>query len=202
MSLLVRVRDPRDGRAWEQFVEIYRPMLYGYCRRQGLQDADATDLAQDVMQAVAGAVARPAGGFEYDPAKGMFRDWLFTVTRNKLRRFFDRRQRRPAEEGSGRSEVQRVLAEQPAPQESEEWGAEYRRHLFEWAARQARSEFKDTSWRAFLLTAVEGRTAKDAADLTGLSEGAVYTARSRVLARLRELVATVDEQGGPDPVTL
>lgn len=67
-SLLVRLRDPRDASAWTQFVEVYAPLVYGYARKQGLQDADAADLSQEVLRAVAGAVSH----LEYDPAAGRF----------------------------------------------------------------------------------------------------------------------------------
>ena len=55
LSLLVRLCDARDDGAWAQFVEIYAPLVYGYARKHGLQDADAADLTQDVLQAVSGA---------------------------------------------------------------------------------------------------------------------------------------------------
>jgi len=79
-SLLVRLRDPRDECAWKEFIDLYAPLIYGYLRKQGLQDADAADLSQEVLTAVAGAV----GGLEYDPQRGAFRNWLFTVVRRKL----------------------------------------------------------------------------------------------------------------------
>ena len=57
-SLLVRLRDPGDNAAWGEFIDLYVPLVYGYARKQGLQDADAADLAQEVLSAVAGAVGR------------------------------------------------------------------------------------------------------------------------------------------------
>ena len=111
-SLLVRIRDPRDGVAWGEFVDIYGPLVYDYGRRRGLQDADAADLTQDVLRAVAAAADR----FAYDPARGAFRSWLFTVTRTKLldsvrraaaRRSRDRRHRRPQASGSEGSRILR-----------------------------------------------------------------------------------------------
>ena len=79
-SLLVRLRDPRDEGAWREFIDLYAPLIYGYARKQGLQDADAADLSQEVLRAVAGAMDR----LDYDPRRGAFRNWLFTVVRNKL----------------------------------------------------------------------------------------------------------------------
>ncbi len=46
-SLLLRLRDAQDGGAWREFVDLYAPLVYGYARKQGLQDADAADLSQD-----------------------------------------------------------------------------------------------------------------------------------------------------------
>src|SRR5437016_14612083 len=79
-SLLLRLRDPLDEEAWRHFVDLYAPVVYGYARKQRLQDADAADLCQEVLRAVAGAVGR----LDYDPARGSFRNWLFTVVRRKL----------------------------------------------------------------------------------------------------------------------
>lgn len=46
-SLLFRIRDPKDAQAWTQFVQLYAPLLHSYGMKNGLQDADAADLAQD-----------------------------------------------------------------------------------------------------------------------------------------------------------
>jgi RNA polymerase sigma-70 factor (ECF subfamily) len=54
--LLLRIRDAQDDRAWTQFVEIYGPLVYGYARQHGLQDADAADLLQEVLRSVARSV--------------------------------------------------------------------------------------------------------------------------------------------------
>src|SRR4051812_41753867 len=102
-SLLVRLRDPHDEAAWGQFVDLYTPLIYAYARKQGLQDADAADLSQEVLRAVAGAVGR----LEYDPARGAFRNWLFTVVRRKLSNWRAAAANRAC--GSGDTDVQRLL---------------------------------------------------------------------------------------------
>jgi RNA polymerase sigma-70 factor (ECF subfamily) len=186
--LLARIRDPKDGRAWAEFVDLYAPLVYGYARRQGLQDADAADLTQDVLRAVAGA----AGRLEYDPGRGRFRGWLFTVVRNKLRNFQTARGRR--EQGTGDTAAHERLQQAPAPEVPGDWDREYERRLFAWAAERVRGGFAEPTWQAFWRTAVEGQKPRDVAAGLGLSVGAVYVARSRVLARLRKEIDELQAQ--------
>jgi RNA polymerase sigma-70 factor (ECF subfamily) len=187
LSLLVRIRDRGDGRAWSEFVELYAPLVYALARRHGLQDADAADLTQDVLR----TVARVAPRFAYDPGRGSFRGWLFTVTRNQLRKWTNARQRHPS--ASGGDEERRWLAEHPAPAEEEAWEQEYRERLFAWAAERVRPVCQPRTWEAFWQTAVEDRDPRVVARSLGLSVGAVYIARSRVLARLRDQVRQAEE---------
>jgi RNA polymerase sigma factor (sigma-70 family) len=182
-SLLLRIRDAHDGQAWTQFVELYAPLVYGFARKRGLQDADAADLTQEVLRAVARAVGR----LEYDPQRGSFRSWLFTVARNKLANFLTRR--RP--DGAG-VDSQEVLAEQPAREEVDLWEQEYQQRLLAWAAEQVRGQFAEPTWKAFWQTAVEGKNPRETATALGMSVGAVYIARSRVLARLKEQVQQLE----------
>src|SRR5678810_1480276 len=65
--------------AWQEFVNLYGPVIYGFARKRGLQDADAADLMQDVLRSVSGAIGR----LDYDRNQGTFRGWLFTISRNK-----------------------------------------------------------------------------------------------------------------------
>ena len=183
-SLIVKLRDPADTDAWCEFVTLYEPLIYRLARRKGLQDADARDLCQEVFRTVAQAIER----WDLDPARGSFRGWLSRIARNLLVNFLTRRPYRLR--GSGSTSVQDLLEAQPAqdPSATALFEAEYRRRLFRWAADQARGEFATTTWQAFWQTAVEGRPPRDVAAELGLSVGAVYIARSRVLARLRRRI--------------
>jgi RNA polymerase sigma-70 factor (ECF subfamily) len=73
--------------------------------------------------------------------------------------------------------------------------AEYRRQLFVWAAEEVRGEFAVSTWQAFWQTAVEGQEIKTAAAELNISTGAVYIARSRVIARLRERIEEFEKDG-------
>ncbi len=193
-SLLTRIRDPRDGVAWAEFVDVYGPLVYDYGRRRGLQDADAADLTQDVLRAVAAA----AGRFAYDPARGAFRSWLFTVTRRKL--LDSARRRRPGDRGTGDPDAQKRLEEEEdvrsvGGDEWDEWDQAFRQRLLDWAAERIRGEFRPATWRAFWLCAVEGCAPGEASASLGMSVGAVYAAKCRVLARLREEIGRARRDG-------
>jgi RNA polymerase sigma factor (sigma-70 family) len=188
-SLLVQLRDGSNHVAWQEFVRLYGPVVYGFARNRGLQDADAADLVQDVMRSVMGAIGR----FDYDRHQGTFRGWLFTITRNKVFNFLSARRIRP--QASGDSGTNRLLAEHPdAASESDQWEMEYQRRIASVAMNRVKGEFQDKTWRAFWLTAVEGIAAADAARQVGISPGAVYVAKSRVLARLKEEVEAIERQ--------
>lgn len=181
-SLIARLADPRDRTAWQQFVELYGGLVYGFARNHGLQDADAADLTQEVLLTLAGA----AGRWQYDPARGPFRHWLYGVTRHKLARFLERRGRQPV--GSGDTNAIQRLDEEPGhePDLEAAWEQEYQRQVFRVAAEEVKEGFAPTTWQAFWRTAVEGKSAAEVATELGLSIGAVYVAKSRVLARVAE----------------
>ena len=178
-SLLVRVQDRHDRQAWAEFVEICTPLVYRLCRKYGLQDEDAADVAQDVLLGVAAKIPQ----FEYDRRRGSFRSWLLTISRRRLCDFFNTRQRHP--QGSGKTAVHQMLESEPDRQEQSRWDNEVQRRLFDWAAQQVRVEFENSTWQAFWQTAVEAVPAKVVAGRLEMSLGAVYVAKSRVIGRLR-----------------
>jgi RNA polymerase sigma factor (sigma-70 family) len=187
-SLLLRLRNPRDGAAWKEFVELYAPLVYGYARKQGLQDADAADVSQEVL----GAVVSSIGRLEYDPARGAFRNWLFTVVRRRLADWREAQQKRI--QGSGDSATHHLLHECVSPHDVEaDWEAVWKRQVFLWACEQVRKDVAAATWEAFWKTAVEGQPGKQVAADLSLTVAAVYHARSRVLSRLKELVQSKKE---------
>ncbi len=183
-SLLIRIRDRADHVAWSQFVDVYQPLIHGFARKHGLQEADAADLTQDVLRAVAISVC----GLDYDPRRGTFRGWLFTVVRNKLRDFLEVRRRQV--QGTGDTAVQQSLNALPTPPDGPEndWEQDYQSRVFTWATEQVRNAVQETTWQAFWQTAVEGKSGQEVARSLGLSVAAVYLAKSRVMTRLKEKV--------------
>ncbi len=188
-SLLIRVRDPADRAAWQEFVEIYRPVILRLAQHKGMQAADAEDIAQEVLTVVAKAVEQ----WEHDPQRAKFRTWLHRVATNVILNALSRGK---PDRGAGGPSLQAALTQKESRDgpDSDLLRLEYRREVFRWVARQVRKEFRQDTWDAFWLTAVQGQSVDVAAKELGKDCGAIYTARSRVMQRIREIAAEYEEE--------
>lgn len=183
-SLILRLPDAANVAAWDEFVAIYGPLVFRMARRQGLQPTDADDLVQEVFASVAKSVAQWLDRKD----RGSFRAWLVRIARNAAVNFLTRR--RHGTQGKGGEQSQSLLAgiEATGGQLSSEFDLEYRREVFRWAADQVQSIVSSATWQAFWLTHMENRPIAETAKQLGTSEANVYIARSRVMARLKEMV--------------
>jgi RNA polymerase sigma-70 factor (ECF subfamily) len=187
-SLLRRAKE-RDAAAWERLTAIYSPLVYQWCRRAGLQSNDAADVAQEVFRSVVTAL----DGFRKERPEDSFRGWLRTITRNKIRDHFRAGAADAAARGGTTAHVQLQQAPEKAPSlEDRESGRQLSSQLARRAVALMESDFAETTWRSFWLTAVEQQPAAAVAAQLGISVPAVYMAKSRVLRRLREELDGLD----------
>jgi RNA polymerase sigma-70 factor (ECF subfamily) len=212
LSLLERIKAD-DQQAWQRLVGLYSPLVCHWCARWQVTGADADDVVQDVFVAVAAGIEkfqrpRPAGAPSVPPsepqpigsvashapsaatgpeATGTFRGWLGAITRNKLRDFYERRQRQPAAQGG--SDVHRLLQEIPDSTLSNDAAdAAQLSDVYHRALELIRGDFEDHTWQAFWRTAVDNQTPAEVAPALGMSKVAVRQAKARVLRRLKEEV--------------
>lgn len=188
-SLLLQVQAGDDPKAWDEFVAVYRPVVYRLARRRGLQDADAEDLAQQVLV----SVARSIESWEKRDESTRFRHWLRTVAKNAILNMLTRG---PKERPAGSTSVQEFLNQQGNGDSDVERDLEleYRREIFFRAAAQVKSEIATDSWKVFELAVIEDIPIEQVAATLGKSVGAVYAARSRVMKRLRRHVEDMENQ--------
>ncbi|MFO0823908.1 MAG: sigma-70 family RNA polymerase sigma factor [Gemmataceae bacterium] len=185
-TLLARLRQvPGDPVAWTAFVDRYGGKIYSWCRRWGLQEADARDVTQNVML----ELTRQMRNFEYD-ASGSFRGWLKTVAYRAWRDYLSSRKRVPPDgQDSVLNELIDTAASNDLIRRLEE---EADREILELAMAQVQLRVQPHIWKAFVLTAIEGMSGAEVAVKLGMQVGSVWVARSKVQKFLREEVRRID----------
>jgi RNA polymerase sigma factor (sigma-70 family) len=188
-SLLLRLGNSRDHEAWLEFVTLYEPVIYRLLRQRGLQDVDARDVMQELLLAVSRNIQR----WQPQKEQASFRSWLQRVARNLVINWLKNRQRRDVAVGS---DLHDLLERVPAPdsQETVEFDRELRRATFQQASQQVQTEVQPTTWQAFWETGVAGASPAEAAAKLGMSIGAVRVAKCRVVARMKAIIAEMEEK--------
>lgn len=192
-SLIRRVAN-RDPEAWRRFTRLYGPLVFHWCRQQGLSEHDSADVMQDVFVSVARAVA----AYE-DRAGCRFRGWLWTITRNQIVTFIRKRARQGMPDGGTQNwqqllNVAESLADDPDQFTSQlELDALYRRGL-----ELVKQEFRPRTWEIFWRNVVEDRPTGAVAEEFGVSANSVRQTRSRVLRRIRQELGDQSSFGTSD----
>jgi RNA polymerase sigma-70 factor (ECF subfamily) len=185
-SLLERLRaGARDERAWAEFVHRYGARILGWCRKWHLQEADA----QDVTQTVLLKLAERMRTFVYDPGRS-FRAYLKTLTNYALSDFLADRTGAAAVGGSGALEV--IQAAEARTDLAQEVSAAFDQEIVERAMELVRERVEPHTWRAFHLTAIEGRSGAEVAQELDMKVATVFKARSKVQQMLREEIRLLD----------
>ena len=173
LSLLIQLRNPNEA-AWDRFVELYTPLLFYWTNCSGLQSHDAEELVQEVFIALLQALPN----FRHDGTHS-FRAWLRTVLKNKWTDLCRKRARLPPGDG--------VLSSVAAPSEIidlEE--SEFRAHLIHRALELVQAEVGEQTIAVFKATAIENQPIAQVAAAHGVTENTIYSARRRVMQKLRE----------------
>lgn len=178
--------------AWEDFYGIYWGPILGYARKLGLNDADANDVLQETMVALMEILPR----FQYDRAKGKFRNFLLTIVHRKCLAAFRRKERR---QEIVLEEMNEPSVEAAQPGEGPDESVWREAMMYEALRRlEADPRIRRETLEAFRAYVVEGKPAAEVATAFGIKENALYQIRSRILARLREEVETLVQMAAMD----
>jgi RNA polymerase sigma-70 factor (ECF subfamily) len=182
-STLLREVRQHDPDAWERLVGMFSPLIYDWCRQQGVQATNAPDVMQDVFR----VVFRDIGKFRCERPGDSFRGWLWTVTRNRICDHFRTRSRQA--EAYGGTDAWQRLEQLPDHEPESDTGSDTSQITaspLHRALELVRNDFGATTWQAFWRVAVERHAAADVASDLGISVNAVRKAKARILRRVRE----------------
>jgi RNA polymerase sigma-70 factor, ECF subfamily len=180
-SLLLRAQTGETD-AWKDLTDLYRPLILAWLARQGVPAWDLEDLCQDVLL----SVVKNLPGFQHSGQRGAFRAWLRTIVCSRTVDYWRAIDARPqASGGSGATAALQQIAD-PDSELNRQWDHEHDRYVLHCLLDLIEQEFEPITLRAFRRLALDGASGAQAADELGLSVAAVYVAKSRVLARIRQ----------------
>ena len=181
----MRIKDPRDARAWSEFHDLYAPLLYHYARARGLDHDDAEDVRSKCYE----SIVRHMPEFEYDKRKGGFKAWLRTLVTNRVIDHFRKRREQIAESG----DLRNLPANDPSPDEIFE--DHWRLHHLRFCLERVRHRVSGKTLEVFHLLTNERQSVADVCGQLDMNTNQVYKAKARVLNMIREemvLLGTLD----------
>jgi len=181
VSLLERLCREPDEPHWQRIVAVFTPVLSRWGSRLGVPAADCEDLLQDVYT----ILFRELPEFRYDPAKS-FRAWLWTVFHRQTLAWRKRQTRNLP------LSVKQLESLSSPDSVEEATDAEYRRYVIDRVLQVVKTDFPEQTWLIFWQVTVDNRPGVEVAKRFGVTPNAVYLARGRVLARLRQELAGLD----------
>lgn len=180
-SLLSRLKDSDDQISWRKFFDTYWKLIYGVAIKAGLNDAEA----QDVVQETVIAVARNIAEFKYDPAVCSFKGWLMQVTRSRIANQYRRRKRHPEdcpqapEQTSGTALLDRIP--DPAGKYLDNlWDEEWHKNLMDAALHRIKDQVDIRQYQMFDFYVLKQWPVRKVAQALNVSVGRVYLAKHRV----------------------
>jgi RNA polymerase sigma-70 factor (ECF subfamily) len=204
-SLLARLKDWSQQTAWREFDHDYVPLLRNVARKAGLTDAEADEVAQETLI----AVAKKIGEFKHAGKRGSFRSWLYQQARWRIADQFRLRAKAAARPStslpaaavdgventldpnlahSTEASLQSAQADHGFEQV---WEAEWEKHVYDTAIARVRRLAGARQFQLFDLHVLQGLPVRAAAQAAGASSAAVFMAKSRMSRLVRREVERV-----------
>lgn len=179
-SLLTRLKNWDDQEGWREFFETYWRLIYSVALKAGFNDAEAQDIVQDTIL----AVAKKMRGFKYDPEIGSFKSWLLLNVRSRIAEHLRKRNRgvalvtKPAGDETW-ANVEN-LPDPAAATVDAMWDEEWERNLFAAALERVKAQVSAKQFLMFDLYAMKQTPMRKVTHSLGVNAAQVYMAKYRV----------------------
>lgn len=176
VTLLNRLRDQGSQPDWEHFAKLYYPLVLSWSWRASGSYENALDLTQTVFL----NVHRSLHTFTRR-GKGALRAWLGQILRNELS---DLRAKKFPDLVDFNEVIEVQSLRRSASPDAQNYES-----LFRSACDTARPEFSEKAWDMFDRTFIQGQEIDTVARELGCTHNALYVTRTRIIRRLREILA-------------
>lgn len=186
-SLLAKVRSG-DEVSWREFYAAYKPLILLCGRDCSLTPDENDELVQQVMTEIFQKDVLSKYDidkvpdnvvFKHDPARGRFRYFLKKIIRNQAIKIYHKRQMHEP--------LEKIPEISEAVWEST-WNQEWQRYMLTMALTELKNKVQEETFLAFEMYALQERPVGEVAAFLGLSVSSVYTAKSRCVSALREIM--------------
>jgi RNA polymerase sigma-70 factor (ECF subfamily) len=186
-SLLTRLKNWGDDESWKAFFDTYWRLIHSAALKSGLTEAEAEEVVQETVI----AVAKKMGDFKYDPARGSFKGWLLQLTRWRIADQFRKRggglkPAAPSPDETARTATEERVADPASLDLDALWEQEWQHNLMGAALNRVKQEASAKQYQLFDLYVIKQWPVHDIVCALGVSEHQVYKAKSRILAMLRK----------------
>ena len=197
-SLLAKVHSG-DACSWDDFYEAYKPLILLKGDDLGLKQDEKQELIQNVMFEV---FAKDIAGkfmdgkipddvvFTYDPSKGRFRHYLRKVVNFQAIKILKKRSNNVSLNAD--DDMENLFPADDVWNAS--WDEEWHRHVLNQAMVELKNRVQPETFAAFEMYAVQNRNVQEVAEFLNLSVSSVYTAKSRCVSALREIIKDLEDK--------
>jgi RNA polymerase sigma factor (sigma-70 family) len=202
-SLLKRLRNWEDHGSWQDFYDTYWKLIYVVATKAGLSEAEARDVVQETLVAVAKQMR--AGG--YDRTKSSFKHWLCLITHRRIIDHFRKRtdpKLRPAPPAPDETRRTDTIARLPDPASLEPdavWEEEWQKNLLHAAIERVKQRVAPKQFQIFDLSVLRELPVSEVKAILKLNAAQVYLARYRVGALVKQEVKRLEAQAESCPPT-
>jgi RNA polymerase sigma-70 factor (ECF subfamily) len=183
-TLLIKLKDGNDP-AWQEFAEIYSPLIHGVARKAGLSDAEAKDVVQETLV----AVLKHMPAFNYDPAVGTFKAWLLTQARWRIVDQFRKRgpivPHHAAEGDTARTATIERIADENSPGLDAFWEADWEKTVLAAAMARVKRSLDPQKFQIFDFYVNREWPPEKVAQTFNVAVNQVYLVKNRVTELLR-----------------
>lgn len=193
-TLLDRLKNWNDQASWQEFFDIYWPLIYRFARKAGLTDAEAQDVVQEALL----AVAKHMPAFKYNPAVGTFKAWLLNLTRWRIADQFRKRgpavSHQPETGDTARTAtIERVPDEKSLDWESL-WETDWQQTVLHAAMARVKRQLDPQKFQIFDFYVNREWPPEKVARTFNVTINQVYLVKNRVTEMLREEVQRLEQE--------
>jgi RNA polymerase sigma factor (sigma-70 family) len=195
-SLVKRLRNWEDHGSWQDFFDTYWKLIYSVAIKAGLSEAEARDVVQETVLAVAKQMREDG----YDRTKSSFKNWLCLITRRRIIDHFRKRtdpKVRPsprARDGTSRTDTIYRVPDPASLNLDSVWEEEWQKNLLDAAIERVKRHVTPKLFQIFDLSVRRELPVAEVKAILKVNAAQVYLARHRVGGLIKNEVKRLEAQ--------